>query len=914
MDEERKLRGTSDDAPVLSETDSTSEAHEESYTPARYTFVAENEDPTVRDKYGMVYDGMNQLSADIRRDVDIFSSVEDMIRRGSGEISLKRQMMRKTLDATWIKVIEDCIIPLDNVIRKPRRFIEENEAVLPIELSRNITSRSMRHLAQHTDYISKIEGDTITPSKILNVFRDETVQTYENRFVNTLINRLYIFVSRRYDAIRENGRASATSVLSYETKFETASVKGKIQLNMEISASSEVEGARTNSHEEAELWDRLEHLKQVVSAYATSPFVQMMGKSYVRPPIMHTNAINKNRDLRQCVALWEFIESYEGAGYELSVKDTAEKMDDRYLDEMLSSLAVQYCVFRYNMSADLSDEMILSESEDGEPFTPKFLDSLEEYESDDFNVHDTSYKKYMAVNGLNPKRKLTVGEWRIRRAIDVALKADRILELKRIADEAERRKREEEEEARLRMEQEETARLEREAEEARERQQKEAEAEAIEEMQNKSEEEESLRRVAEEAAESVESEAEREKAIEESEEERYAKRLEEEKKRAEEVDRRREEAERGLTETETPILSASEIVERKNEDEEQERIEEQRDRREAIEREKREAEEAAARETFLSEEAKKRGESEETDLAESELTEKELEEMAALREREAEDARRREEEARLERERAEEERLAREEAERLERENELDEAARFIREEEEEALRRELEAAEREAQEESERRRREYEEARRQAEEERKALASDAASDDEKEIERLRREQETETKEEAERRRDVYLDALRRAEESEKAEEKPEEPVEEPAEEPAEEPVEEPVEKPAEEPTEEPVEEPAEEPAKEPVEQPAEEPVEKPVEEPAEEPVEEPAIKPTESSTEVLETLALRQLVKKPTAKVGVKRGPKTATNTRKKTRMKPGAKKTGQKKVKPGETNVSPRKKNRKK
>ena len=47
----------------------------------------------------------------------------------------------------------------------------------------------------------------------------------------------------------------------------------------------------------------------------------MMGKNYVRPPIMHTNAINKNRDLRQCVALWEFIESYEGAGYELSVSE-----------------------------------------------------------------------------------------------------------------------------------------------------------------------------------------------------------------------------------------------------------------------------------------------------------------------------------------------------------------------------------------------------------------------------------------------------------------------------------------------------------------------------------------------------------------------------------------------------------------
>ena len=868
MDEERKVRGTSDDAPVLSDSDSISEAHEENYIPPRYTFVAEKEDPTTRDKYGMVYDGMNQLSADIRRDVDVFAAVEDMIRRGSGEISMKRQMMRKTLDATWIKVIEDCIIPLDNVIRKPRRFIEENEAVLPIELSRNITSRSMRHLAQHTDYISKIEGDTITPSKILNVFRDETVQTYENRFVNTLINRLYIFVSRRYDAIRENGRASATSVLSYESKFETASVRGKISLNMEISASSEVEGAKKDTHEESELWERLEHLKQVVSAYATSPFVQMMGKNYVRPPIMHTNAINKNRDLRQCVALWEFIESYEGAGYELSVKDTAEKMDDAYLDEMLSALAVQYCVFRYNMSAEITDEMILSETEDGEPFVPKFLDNLEEYESDDFNVHDTSYKKYMAINQLNSKRKLTVGEWRIRRAIDVALKADRILELKRISDELERRRREEEELARAKMEQEEAARLEREAEEARVRRQKEAESEAIEEMNAKSEQEEALRLTALTEAEAAESEAEREKEIEESEEEKYARQLEEERRRAEEVDRRRLEAENDRGEQTVTELTASEILALRDEDAEQEKIEEERDRREAIERENREAEEAAAREAFLAEQAENEGYREETDLADRELTEKELEEAALLREKEAEEARQMEEEARLQREKEEEDRLAREEAERLANELEEDEAARFIREDEEEALRRQREQEERELE--------------------------------------LRRRDEEESR---------YTD------EETPAPAEPEEQPEETTEETTEETVEETVEESAEESVEESVEDTVEDTVEETPEETPEETVEEAEEEPeAEAEIEAEAlagagIEGSEaqagSEAEVPAFIRAALQSKKPAVKPGRRTG--ANPNFRKKTRMRPGAKKTGQKKVKPG-TNASPRKKNRKK
>ena len=113
----------------------------------------------------------------------------------NARIELKKRFMLKAIDETWVEKIEDCLTALDEVTRKPSRFIEESEKVLPIELSRNISSRSLRHLSQHTDYISKVEGDMVTPSKILNVFRDETNKTYENKFVNTLINRLFLFIA-----------------------------------------------------------------------------------------------------------------------------------------------------------------------------------------------------------------------------------------------------------------------------------------------------------------------------------------------------------------------------------------------------------------------------------------------------------------------------------------------------------------------------------------------------------------------------------------------------------------------------------------------------------------------------------------------------------------------------------------------
>ena len=38
---------------------------------------------------------------------------------------------------------------------------------------------------------------------------------------------------------------------------------------------------------------RVVHLNEVVTAYMTSEFCKAMGQNFIRPPVMHTNAITK---------------------------------------------------------------------------------------------------------------------------------------------------------------------------------------------------------------------------------------------------------------------------------------------------------------------------------------------------------------------------------------------------------------------------------------------------------------------------------------------------------------------------------------------------------------------------------------------------------------------------------------------
>lgn len=327
-------------------------------------------------------DGLYGYIAGLLEDQPFFRDLVGWLKAGNIEISMFRRLVNKKIEEEWIDAIEACIIPLDNVIRRPSRYIEELDEVKPIELSRNITSRSIQHLAQHTDYISEVKGDEVTPSKILNVYREETMLTYENRFVNTLIRQLYLFVGKRYKEMIKEGAENSTS-FDISADFKDGNLTSNIRFGMTVSESAE--GAAENDP----LLRRVMRLNSVVTMYYNSPFAKEMAGAYVRPPIMRTNALMKNRNLRQCLELWQFIESYEKVGYTISVEQRAEKPDRALIERLYADLALQYTVFRKEI-AKAADTLA---EDPGAPFQPLFVEEIQPVEQKKFNLADCVYRK-----------------------------------------------------------------------------------------------------------------------------------------------------------------------------------------------------------------------------------------------------------------------------------------------------------------------------------------------------------------------------------------------------------------------------------------------------------------------------------------------------------------------------------------
>ena len=337
-----------------------------------------NEQRAAFDKAVKTFDGNNS-----------FAAARALLLSGEKTVSFNRKIIEKNIDSSWLTEIEKALPHLDTVIRNPRNTIKEVEEIVPIAMSRKITVESIKHLGQHTDLIQDIDKKTgkITPSKILNIHKEETLDTYENRFVNTLIDRLYIFINIRYNKLVQTAEAQEAYSFNYDTMADSGDGR-KVNISFKIETVDSLAGGSKDT----DVWARLERVKKAIEGYKGSVLCTTLGNAFIRPPVMRTNAITKNVDLMACLTLWQFIESYDKAGYEVNVSDTAQRPDDSYIEDIYGLTAMNYMLFRsYTHGTDKSEELKTIKSK---TLAPKVVRRFDKQTSDKYDV--------IVINFANP--------------------------------------------------------------------------------------------------------------------------------------------------------------------------------------------------------------------------------------------------------------------------------------------------------------------------------------------------------------------------------------------------------------------------------------------------------------------------------------------------------------------------------
>lgn len=359
-------------------------------------------------------------SSSIEELVSSFAEYKDLLGAfadGKTAVELRRRYMLKQIDEAWVRAIENALPSIDGIIRNPENALTEKEEIMPTELTRKITGRSVVYLSQHTDMINEIKSDgTVIPSKLLNVFQEDTLLTYENKFINTLLVRIYTFVSKRCEMAEERGEDEKNTRLGVEQSFEKDGVKGKITLGIEVSESPDENEEVKSYFYSSELWKRVLNLKKITNEYMSSSFVAKLGRNYVRPPVVRTNKLLKNVGMRNCLALWEFLDSYENVGYETLISEKYEDVPSEYARDLSAGLGEQYVLFDKFVRGSAAKKTLAER--DLRMITPRVKDTLDEFDESEFD-----YREKMPKYGVKPEEGKEEDE-EIAYAVEVALAAD----------------------------------------------------------------------------------------------------------------------------------------------------------------------------------------------------------------------------------------------------------------------------------------------------------------------------------------------------------------------------------------------------------------------------------------------------------------------------------------------------------
>ena len=293
--------------------------------------------------------------------------LEEVMQNMTSSTKVKIDYRKIEYDVEWIEMMEIAIPYIDNILRNPNRFIVNDEEIVKIEMARKITVDSVKHLSKHTNLIQEVDKDSgdVKPARILNVNKEETYDTYENRFIYSLIQNMKIMIAKKRKILEDNIKkpTKGEKEIEYtgETKVEDEIVNVKALFNSRIDTKGKAgqkkkkqereekeKNGRAGKKEIQSLRDRINELEKKIMEVSTTEVYKTIDKAHialVKSPLKKTNLMLKNVNFQYAVKLWDYIqENIDDQTKEISNKKEYEDhgrikklYDESFMLEYLTS-------------------------------------------------------------------------------------------------------------------------------------------------------------------------------------------------------------------------------------------------------------------------------------------------------------------------------------------------------------------------------------------------------------------------------------------------------------------------------------------------------------------------------------------------------------------------------------------------
>jgi len=293
------------------------------------------------------------------------SDVKKFNERLTSKMDVNIETNRPKSQFLWVQKMEDTVEYLDNILRNPTKLIVNEEEVVKIEKIKKVTVESIKNLAKNSSFIDDVdENGEVKPGKLLNVFKEETFNTYENRFIYTLVQKMLIIIKKEKDKLaKDKSKDKEFKKIDYQGKSYNG--KNKIDIQIMLTASTESSGKSDELKRQLERIRALE--KNVINLTLTATY-QELDRAHVplvTPPLKKTNVLLKNVNFQYAVKLWDFLITEMNKKSEENTNETkVRKYKDRgkakkFVDEtFLLDYLILECVENPEISGKRKKELL----------------------------------------------------------------------------------------------------------------------------------------------------------------------------------------------------------------------------------------------------------------------------------------------------------------------------------------------------------------------------------------------------------------------------------------------------------------------------------------------------------------------------------------------------------------------------
>ena len=225
------------------------------------------------------------------------------------------------VDFSWVDKVEECLPYLDTIIRNPKRFLIQEEEVINVEKSKKVTTETVRHLAQHSNFIDDVEEESgeVRPKKVLNITKEDTIDIYENRFIYTLFKTLSAFIDNQIERFGDDGSYyQCDRKVTFEGQTKVKDDRVKINVTLENNRRHEIPIV---ADDELSMPERIKEIKTVLDGFKTTEFIKsLVSVAPVRSPLRKTNLILKEPNFKKAAELWDYLEQFNIIDPKVSTK------------------------------------------------------------------------------------------------------------------------------------------------------------------------------------------------------------------------------------------------------------------------------------------------------------------------------------------------------------------------------------------------------------------------------------------------------------------------------------------------------------------------------------------------------------------------------------------------------------------